>query len=145
MNLFNLKRFRQDFKLTQTQLAEILHIPQSSVCAMEKGRTRVSDSYINLLVERFGINRVNYEEGDTRSSIYIRSNGGNNNGMYNNYTEPAIIEQIKKAQEMLMHINDQQSERIKYLEEQNKVLQEKLNHFVSENAELRVTIGKSSC
>lgn len=81
-NLFDLKGLRTDLKISQYEVAELLGLPQSSISAMENGRTKISQETIDKLVERYGINPDDYM---MEASTYIR-NGvvkGRYNGNFN--------------------------------------------------------------
>lgn len=83
---FDLKRLRLSKGLRQSEMAAILGIPQSSISAMESGKTQVSQVYINKLVEKLAISNIEEFYYDVDESVNIHNEGyiGDNNG-YNNY------------------------------------------------------------
>ena len=52
--MFDLKKFRTDYKLTQVRLAEILNCSQTSVNFIEKGTRELSDTQRNSLYSIYG-------------------------------------------------------------------------------------------
>ena len=83
---FDLKKLRLSKGLKQSELAAILGVPQSSISAMESGKTQVSQVYINKLVEKMAIHNIEDFYYDVDESVNIHNEGyvGDNNG-YNNY------------------------------------------------------------
>lgn len=81
MRVFNMQRFRTERHLSQKQLADILKIPQSSISAMESGRTRVNQTYLNTLKNNFTFNVEDYMEEE--STVFVKNVKGNNNGQNN--------------------------------------------------------------
>lgn len=81
---FNLLRLRTTLGLKQSQIAEVLKVPQSSISAMENGKTQVSDAYIQTLQQVFNIENINqyYDEVD-QTRVVIKNNRGVNNGYGN--------------------------------------------------------------
>lgn len=51
---FDLKRFRQDMGIKQTELCEVMNVSQGRVSQMEVGRTAVSNEKLKMLTARYG-------------------------------------------------------------------------------------------
>ncbi len=83
---FDLKKLRLSRGLKQSDIALVLGVPQSSISAMESGRTQVSHNYVKTLVEKLAITNVEeyYHDVDENVNIYNDGTMGDNNG-YNNY------------------------------------------------------------
>ena len=83
---FDLKKFRQSLGLKQSELAAILGLPQSSISAMESGKTQVSQVYINRLGEKKESTNIEEVDYDVNEIVESQNEGnvGDNNG-YNNY------------------------------------------------------------
>ena len=105
---FNLKRLRNDLRVKQSEIAEVLEVPQSSVSAMENGKTAVSPMYVNKLQVQYQINNIDdyYDEVEV---VRISNNRGTNNG-YKNTVNSGLdaetvsrISDIKKDVEVMMH------------------------------------------
>lgn len=71
--MFNLKKFRKDFKLTQTDVAFILGCGQPNIAAIEKDGKSISDSQLSMLEEKFG--DLGYYKTD---DISVESGTGHN-------------------------------------------------------------------
>ena len=78
---FDLYRLRKDYKLTQKDVAKMLSLPQSSVSAMENGKTAVSQRVKDILSAELSIENIdNY---NVRENVSINNN--HVNGNYNGY------------------------------------------------------------
>lgn len=52
--MFDLKRFRKDFNLTQVETAFILDCVQPNIVAIEKGKKNLQPSHLKILEEKYG-------------------------------------------------------------------------------------------
>ena len=103
---FNLRKLRTDLGLKQSELADALQLPQSSVSAMENGKTGVSPQYITKLQTVYHISNIDdyFEEVEV---VRITGNRGNNNGYKNTLSQGldaetvASITEIKKVVESI--------------------------------------------
>lgn len=82
MKVFNLRKVRTAHKMSQQQMAEILKLPQSSISAMENGRTPVNQNYIDVICTTLDLNAEDYM--DEESSVFVSRVKGNFNGYNNN-------------------------------------------------------------
>lgn len=79
--MFDLKRFRKDFKLKQSELQEILGIPQSFISKIENGKEPFPQIHYDKLCDRFGGSAVKkYKTDDEKiNSINIVGDGNVSN------------------------------------------------------------------
>lgn len=68
MKVFNIKQLRFDLGVPQHVLADALNLPQSSISAMEKGRTRVAKKHIDTLAEKFSFSPEKYMMDEKESN-----------------------------------------------------------------------------
>lgn len=52
--MFDLKRFREDFKIGQAELCKLFNCSQPYISALEKGKRSLSEDKYNLLQQKFG-------------------------------------------------------------------------------------------
>ena len=90
---FDLYRLRKDYKLTQKDVAKMLSLPQSSVSAMENGKTAVSQRVKDILSAELSIEDIdNY---NVRENVSINNN--HVNGNYNGYVNGAVVDDQLQA------------------------------------------------
>lgn len=140
MTRFNLRRLRTDLRLKQSDVAQTLEIPQSSVSAMENGKTTVSPAYIDKLQEVYNIDNIDdyYDELDI---VRIHNNRGNNNGYNNHYNnqmglDAETVAKMATLDQNVSHLLSDFNERIirlenkrDELEQENKELHRQLTAF----------------
>lgn len=135
---FNLKRLRSDLGLKQSEIAEALEVPQSSVSAMENGKTVVSPIYINKLQVKYQVANIE-DYFDEVEVVRIQNNKGTNNGYKNTVTTAMDAEtisriiEIKKDVEVMIHNYEDRLQKVEAkrdaLEIENKALHNKLTAF----------------
>ena len=140
MTRFNLRRLRTDLRLKQSDVAQTLEIPQSSVSAMENGKTVVSPAYIDKLQQVYNIDNIDdyYDELDI---VRIHNNRGNNNGYNNHYNnqmglDAETVAKMATLDQNVSHLLSDFNERIirlenkrDELEQENKELHRQLTAF----------------
>lgn len=137
---FNLNRLRTDLGLKQSDIAEVLQIPQSSVSAMENWKTNVSQAYVNTLVHKFGIANIQdyYEEYE---SINVTNNSGSGNGTNNKVqipgsSDPLVLTRLSSIEKDVDALSgrtqvriDKLENKVDELERENKQLLHQLTEF----------------
>lgn len=124
---FDLYRLRKDYKLTQKAVAKMLCLPQSSVSAMENGKTAVSQRVKDILSAELSIEDIdNY---NVRENVSINNN--HVNGNYNGYVNGAVVdEQLQAKIDLILKdvssLVERREERISALESRIDTLQEQL-------------------
>lgn len=124
---FDLYRLRKDYKLTQKDVAKMLSLPQSSVSAMENGKTAVSQRVKDILSAELSIENIdNY---NVRENVSINNN--HVNGNYNGYVNGAVVdEQLQAKIDLILKdvssLVERREERISALESRIDTLQEQL-------------------
>ena len=140
MTRFNLRRLRTDLRLKQSDVAQTLEIPQSSVSAMENGKTTVSPAYIDKLQQVFNIDNIE-DYNDELDIVRIHNNRGNNNGYNNHYNnqmglDAETVAKMATLDQNVSHLLSDFNERIirlenkrDELEQENKELHRQLTAF----------------
>ena len=124
---FDLYRLRKDYKLTQKDVAKMLSLPQSSVSAMENGKTAVSQRVKDILSAELSIENIdNY---NVRENVSINNN--HVNGKYNGYVNGAVVDdQLQAKIDLILKdvssLVERREERISALESRIDTLQEQL-------------------
>lgn len=124
---FDLYRLRKDYKLTQKDVAKMLSLPQSSVSAMENGKTAVSQRVKDILSAELSIENIdNY---NVRENVSINNN--HVNGNYNGYVNGAVVDdQLQAKIDLILKdvssLVERREERISALESRIDSLQEQL-------------------
>ena len=124
---FDLYRLRKDYKLTQKDVAKMLSLPQSSVSAMENGKTAVSQRVKDILSAELSIENIdNY---NVRENVSINNN--HVNGNYNGYVNGAVVDdQLHAKIDLILKdvssLVERREERISALESRIDTLQEQL-------------------
>ena len=124
---FDLYRLRKDYKLTQKDVAKMLSLPQSSVSAMENGKTDVSQRVKDILSAELSIENIdNY---NVRENVSINNN--HVNGNYNGYVNGAVVDdQLQAKIDLILKdvssLVERREERISALESRIDTLQEQL-------------------
>ena len=118
---FDLYRLRKDYKLTQKDVAKMLSLPQSSVSAMENGKTAVS--------QRAELSIENIDNYNVRENVSINNN--HVNGNYNGYVNGAVVDdQLQAKIDLILKdvssLVERREERISALESRIDTLQEQL-------------------
>lgn len=125
--IFDLYRLRKDYKLTQKEVAKMLSLPQSSVSAMENGKTAVSQRVKDILSAELSIENIdNY---NVRENVSINNN--HVNGNYNGYVNGAVVDdQLQAKIDLILKdvssLVERREERISALESRIDTLQEQL-------------------
>lgn len=122
---FDIKRLRLDRGLKQSDIASILHLPQSSISSMERGKSQVSQHYINTLVNELGVENVEEYYYDVEDMVYINNenNNGSNNGYQNSQNDSGINNSIILAKLAILERDlEEYNARTKRLEEKNERL-----------------------
>ena len=70
-NMFDLKRFRKEQKISQTELARLLGVGQSFISQVESGKDPIPESLILKLKEIFNVENI--------SDYYIKGNESEDN------------------------------------------------------------------
>lgn len=133
-----LRKFRLDQGLKQGEMAEILGVPQSSVSAMEHGKTNVAIVYIRKLEAKFGKELVdNYYE--TTKGVVMKNIRGKNNGYRNVLQEgmdagtiakiTAIEKDLGSVKESLDTLSGEQKSAKDKADAENRVLREMIADF----------------
>ena len=124
---FALYRLRKEYKLTQKDVAKMLSLPQSSVSAMENGKTAVSQRVKDILSAELSIENIdNY---NVRENVSINNN--HVNGNYNGYVNGAVVDdQLQAKIDLILKdvssLVERREERISALESRIDTLQEQL-------------------
>ena len=124
---FDLYRLRKDYKLTQKDVAKMLSLPQSSVSAMENGKTAVSQRVKDILSAELSIENIdNY---NVRENVSINNN--HVNGNYNGYVNGAVVDdQLQAKIDLILKdvssLVERREERISALESRIDTIQEQL-------------------
>lgn len=126
---FDLKKFRLKLGLTQNELAVVLHIPQSSISSMENGKTKVAQTYIDILAEHFQVDNMEsfYTEIEDKIQINNENCSGNNNGYFRDCTAPGIydevlLERFDKLEKEFEEYKARERERVDKLERECELL-----------------------
>lgn len=122
---FDLKRLRTDLKLKQTELADALNLPQSSVSSMEKGKTRIHQDTIDKLESIYNVTNIEDYYIEDEHPVYINNEGasGSNNGYKNLSISPVDIETMYKTRiEMMIEELRESNERTKRMEERYDIV-----------------------
>lgn len=147
--MFDLKRFRNDFKLKQSDLEEILGVNQSFISKIENGKESFPDVHYKTLCERFGedaMKKYKTVDKEIDNSISVIGDGnvsntgtisgnmdsGNNKRLFNLYIKDSIGREIKDINELsvnevldsLVFTIEKQKEEIEQLKKDKAILQE---------------------
>lgn len=78
MLTFKLKKFRDDRKLTQQQVADLFEVPQSSISSIENGKLGITIAQIELLMANYEFNLLEYltESENRNGDIAMRNTRG---------------------------------------------------------------------
>lgn len=142
---FNIRKLRKNKNLTQQDIADVLKVPQSSVSAMEIGKTNVSEKYIEILENTYNIKKEDYMEEDRRSFVYLRNARGNQVGeMENSSFQYDDCKPNKEVQQILVGLNDKAELRIEKLEKDLDELRKENKKLIDENTKLKILLAKNS-
>lgn len=124
---FDLYRLRKDYKLTQKDVAKMLSLPQSSVSAMENGKTAISQRVKDILSAELSVEDI--DSYNVRDNVNINNN--HVNGNYNGYVNGAIVdEQLQAKIDLILKdvslLVERREERISALESRIDSLQEQI-------------------
>lgn len=143
---FNLNRLRTDLGLKQSDIAEVLQIPQSSVSAMENWKTNVSQAYVNTLVHKFGISNIQdyYEEYE---SINVTNNSGSGNGTNNKVqipgsSDPLVLARLTSIEKDVDTLSGRTQERIEKLENKVDELERENKQLLHQLTEFKILCAK---
>lgn len=130
---FDIKRLRLDKGLKQSEIAAMLNIPQSSISSMEKGKTQVSQNYINILVKKLSLDNVEDYYYDVEEMAYInnQNNRGSNNGYKNNLNGTSGVQDNLILSKLVVIERD-----LAEYNERNKKLEIKKEELEAENKSL---------
>jgi predicted transcriptional regulator len=56
--MFDLKRFRKDFKVKQEDLAAVLNVQQSFISQVETGKDQMPDNWIDIIKQNYSIDNI---------------------------------------------------------------------------------------
>lgn len=142
---FNIRKLRKMKNLTQQDVAEVLKVPQSSVSAMEIGKTNVSERYIEILENTYNIKREDYMEEDRRSFVYMKNARGNQVGqMENSSFQYEDCKPNKQMQQILVGLTDKAEIRIDKLENDIDELRKENKKLIEENTKLKILLAKNN-
>ena len=69
--MFDLKRFRKDFKLKQEDLAADLSVRQSFISQVETGKDQMPDNWIDILKQKYSIDNISSYIIEDRSTGFV--------------------------------------------------------------------------
>lgn len=143
---FNLKRLRTELGLKQSEIADVLHLPQSSVSAMENGKTEVSQQYIKQLQAHFDIRNIDdyYDEVEV---VRITGNRGNNNGYKNVLTsnlDAETISNVTAIKKDVDAIKGDYETRLKKAEEKREALDAEIRELHRQITEFKVLCARNN-
>ena len=142
---FNIRKLRKNKNLTQQDIADVLKVPQSSVSAMEIGKTNVSEKYIEILENTYNIKKEDYMEEDRRSFVYLRNARGNQVGeMENSSFQYDDCKPNKEVQQILVGLNDKAALRIEKLENDIDEIRKENKKLIDENTKLKILLAKNN-
>lgn len=142
---FNIRKLRKNKHLTQQDIADVLKVPQSSVSAMEIGKTNVSEKYIEILENTYNIKKEDYMEEDRRSFVYLRNARGNQVGeMDNSSFKYDDCKPNKEVQHFLVGLNDKAALRIEKLEKDIDEIRKENKKLIDENTKLKILLAKNN-
>lgn len=72
--MFDLKRFRKDKRLTQSEIADMLCYKQGSISNIERGAFDISPEALDVLIEKFGNEVRNYITDEPTHSDIVSGN-----------------------------------------------------------------------
>lgn len=135
---FDLKKFRRDFKLKQSDLQDILGITQGFISRVETGKEALPAIHYRTLCEKFGeaaVDKylVNFEKDSNKLSHSIDNDG-----------YPKLDEPINES-EILKFTNERLTEFGTFLKElanDRKEQNDMINHFINENNELKYKLDE---
>ena len=142
---FNLKRLRNELGLKQSEIADVLHLPQSSVSAMENGKTEVSQQYVKQLQAHFNIRNID-EYYDEVEVVRITGNRGNNNGYKNVLTsgvDPETVSNITAIKKDVDTIKGDYEDRLKRAEKKRDELDAEIRELHRQITEFKVLCARN--
>lgn len=67
--MFDLKKFRKERKLTQSEFSELLGYQASYISSIEKGNKPVSDNFLERVEQKFNVDLSQYKSWNQNSGI----------------------------------------------------------------------------
>ena len=117
-----IKKLREEKKLSQPELANMLNISQSDLSKIENGRTKKIDfQLMDKVCKEFDVDFDYFMNPNSQINNIEKLDGSINNHGTINFFPENIIDQIK----VLINENKQKDEIIKGLREENKNLRAK--------------------
>ena len=128
----DLKQFRIDYKLSQSDIADVFGCKQANVSLIEKGERTLTGLQIRLLIEKYGFDTIaKYADSDelpaqvTINAPHVRENSGQiNGGGVNTQTVTSapseLIEVMKQQSNQITTLLEHQARLIALLEAQHK-------------------------
>lgn len=133
----DLKKFRFDYKLSQSDLAELFGCKQGHISNIEAGSRSVTALQIRLLIEKYGADVISKyaEPGEIPATItvnapHIKENSGQVNGGGGN------TQNNTNADKDLITVLKQQSDQITTLLQQQQTFLAQQTTFLTQQAEL---------
>ncbi len=141
MEIFDLKRFRRDNRLTQTQIANLFGCKQSYISDIERFRRPMPEAYMKILLDRFNAEEVKtyYIEHSIQNPNLVYPHAGhitNGNKMYNIQILQEVNEKIDEYKTLLSEANLKISTLNTELSETKNALIEAKNQIIILQAEL---------
>lgn len=128
----DLKKFRFDYKLSQSDLAELFGCKQGHISNIEAGSRSVTALQIRLLIEKYGADVISKyaEPGEMPATItvhapHVKENSGQVNSGGTN------TQNNSNADATLIQVMKQQSDQITVLLEQQRKFQEQQDRLIS--------------
>lgn len=121
---FALKKVRQDKNLSQVEMATLLNLPQSSISAMENGKTKISQHIINTLVERLQIDEDAYWIDDENKMYSIGPTAATVAAIVSQ-SEKELVNELRAANEKLR--SDITELKAQYASAQNKIKDQEIH------------------
>jgi len=100
--MFDLKRFRKERKISQTELADQLGVGQSFISQIERGKDPMPDTLIAKLADIYQIDNIENEDYSDLDNN-IESKEGNSNSL-TTYIIQQISEKDKKIEELSKYV-----------------------------------------
>jgi len=117
--VFDLKRFRRDFKLKQSELQDILGIPQSFISKIENGKEAFPTIHYDTLVDKYGEEALkDYVSEKTSSSTHQMVVGDGNitntgviGGGVSTMDDGELIDRVIELEKEVIRLNGEVSTR----------------------------------
>lgn len=133
----DLKKFRHDFKVSQSELAEIFSCKQGHISNIECGQRSLTALQIRLLIEKFGFDAiVKYAEpGELPQGSTVTVNAPvitdntapvqSGNGNHMSTTDGALLELLKQQSEQIRTLMEQSAKKDQQIDRLISILEKK--------------------